>query len=339
MGTAKISVIVPIFNTERWLRRCVDSILAQTYRNFELLLIDDGSTDSSASICDSYVHNADYQCIAGGGNPIVKVFHKRNGGVSSARNLGLDNAGGEWVVFIDSDDHVTPDYLQRLLDVSAGTDFVVANMATEGEREWNEVLTEGEYENDSLRDIIAESCTLARFTAPWCKLYKRELIGDNRFPTELSTQEDAMFNFRYLTYIKNLRVINDKIYLYNRLEPDSLSKSLDNNHRQQKEYLEFAERHVNELSEKYDIPSHQLAVKVLSGYIHKEIAWTMEKKPSLSEIYRDLKLKSTYGIFRQFYQTERGTRQKIYARMLKSNMLRLLSLYIYIGSRTSQVYN
>lgn len=67
METTKISVIVPIFNTERWLRRCVDSILAQTYRNFELLLIDDGSTDSSASICNSYTHNADYQNIVRGG--------------------------------------------------------------------------------------------------------------------------------------------------------------------------------------------------------------------------------------------------------------------------------
>lgn len=147
-----------------------------------------------------------------------------------------------------------------------------------------------------------------------------------------------MFNYRYLTRVNSLKVINDKIYLYNRQEPDSLSKSLDNNHHQQNKYLEIVDRHARELSERFDIPSQQLAVKVLWGYIQKEIAWTMKKKPSYSEIYKDIKLKSTYGIFRQFYQADRGTRQKIYARLLRRNMLGLLGLYIYIGSRTGQVY-
>ena len=89
-----ISVIVPVYNTEKYLNRCVDSVLSQTYTDFELLLVDDGSTDSSGTICDSYALQDER----------VRVFHQVNGGVSSARKLGLDNAQGEWVTLIDSDD-------------------------------------------------------------------------------------------------------------------------------------------------------------------------------------------------------------------------------------------
>ena len=96
MTTPQISVIIPVYNAEKCLHRCIDSILLQTYIDFELLLIDDGSTDSSGIICDGYATQ----------DSRIRVFHKSNGGVSSARNLGLDNALGEWVCFIDSDDEI-----------------------------------------------------------------------------------------------------------------------------------------------------------------------------------------------------------------------------------------
>ena len=101
----KISVIVPVYNTEKFLQRCIDSVLAQTYQDFELLLIDDGSKDSSDTICDEYAAQ----------DTRVKVFHKENGGVSSARNVGLDNARGEWITFVDSDDYIEENYLQTFI--------------------------------------------------------------------------------------------------------------------------------------------------------------------------------------------------------------------------------
>ena len=101
MPTPKISVIIPVYTAEKSLCRCIDSILTQTYQDFELLLIDDGSTDSSGAICDEYAEQ----------DARIRVFHKENGGVSSARNVGLDNARGEWYAFVDSDDSVSPHYL------------------------------------------------------------------------------------------------------------------------------------------------------------------------------------------------------------------------------------
>ena len=100
-----ISVIVPVYNVEPYLRKCLDSILAQTYRNLEILVIDDGSTDGSGRICDEYA----------GRDERIKVFHTENHGLSCARNLGLDNANGEWIGFVDSDDWIEPDMYEVLL--------------------------------------------------------------------------------------------------------------------------------------------------------------------------------------------------------------------------------
>ena len=102
-----ISVIVPIYKVEKYLRRCVDSILNQSYTDFELLLIDDGSPDNCPQICDEYARRDDR----------VRVFHKPNGGLSDARNYGIDRMKGDYVSFIDSDDYVGPDYLKILMDL------------------------------------------------------------------------------------------------------------------------------------------------------------------------------------------------------------------------------
>ena len=103
-----ISVIVPVYNKEPYLHRCIDSILSQTFTDFELLLIDDGSTDRSGEICDAYA----------GKDKRVRVFHKENGGVSSARNKGIQKANGEWIIFLDADDYFLLDALRLLLDVA-----------------------------------------------------------------------------------------------------------------------------------------------------------------------------------------------------------------------------
>lgn len=114
MNNPKISVIVPVYNVEKYLRRCIDSILAQTFTDFELLLIDDGSKDNSGDICDGYAMKDER----------VRVFHKKNGGVSSARNLGLDNAKGEWVSFVDADDYLDNCYYNNFLSFHDISDIV-----------------------------------------------------------------------------------------------------------------------------------------------------------------------------------------------------------------------
>ena len=107
----KISVIVPVYNVKLYLHKCVDSILNQTYQNIEVLLIDDGSTDGSSDICDSYTEK----------DSRIKVVHKKNGGLSSARNTGLDMATGEYILFVDSDDYIDIEMIRRLYDALVKT--------------------------------------------------------------------------------------------------------------------------------------------------------------------------------------------------------------------------
>ena len=106
-GSLRISVIVPVYNTEKYLRRCIDSILNQTYEALEVILVDDGSTDGSGAVCDEYAEK----------DARVRAIHQKNGGISAARNAGIDAASGQYIAFIDSDDYVTGDMLAELLRI------------------------------------------------------------------------------------------------------------------------------------------------------------------------------------------------------------------------------
>lgn len=211
----KISVIVPVYNVEKYLPRCIDSILSQTFKDFELLLIDDGSPDNCGRICDEY---AQKDCR-------VRVFHKLNGGVSSARNLGLDNAQGEWIAFIDSDDYVDENYLAELLKVTEleGTDFVVILNAIKK-------YTENRYivlTDESLVDLFS-LYEFHRNGCPWGKLYKHNIIRNKnlRFNKNIHLGEDVIFAILYLLEIETVVVISSDKYFYERERPHSLTKTL-----------------------------------------------------------------------------------------------------------------
>ncbi len=200
----EISIIVPIYKAEKTLKRCVDSILEQTFDDFELLLIDDGSPDKSGEICDEYARS----------DSRVRVFHKENGGVSSARNLGLDNARGKWVMFVDSDDELSSKFSD--VDVSLFRDDMVAFppvvVKANGERErFSFVTSDCKYVCFDFAPLL---CTYIIRT-PWAKFYKRSAIGQLRFDTNLRFGEDFVFNMQFLKRAESFRYDNTKsFYLY-----------------------------------------------------------------------------------------------------------------------------
>lgn len=209
-----VSVITPVYNAEKCLERCIDSILKQSYSNFELLLIDDGSTDASGRICDQYAKT----------DSRIKVFHKRNGGVSSARNIGLRNVKGEWVTFIDSDDWVHPLYLEKLLGAEKnGVDLIISNCNVDVSEESSCKLIDGM--NYSLIFFEDVSC----YTVPWGKLYKANIIHDNNilFKEYMHLGEDAVFIYIYMIYSQLVCLLGDAGYNYN-IDPtnNSLSKRI-----------------------------------------------------------------------------------------------------------------
>ncbi len=210
----KISVIVPVYNTEKYLHRCIDSILAQTYTDFELLLIDDGSADSSGAICDEYAQK----------DSRVRVFHKANGGVSSARNLGLDNAQGEWITFVDADDWVEAKFLE-ILFVYEGFDFATCYYNAIGWKEWIASPPQDQlYYTHDIKNCISHN--ILSWNTPWCKMYKNEIVKKNncRFNVRINLGEDTLFVYQYLKYVSSIRISSEALYNYNSLPILSLSK-------------------------------------------------------------------------------------------------------------------
>lgn len=209
----KISVIVPVYNVEAYLERCVESILQQTYANFELILINDGSADSSGQICDYLA--SQYENI--------KVYHIENAGVSNARNMGIQLATGAWITFIDSDDFVTQDYLATLASAVEGENigFVIAPL----HHIKNGIVTDlpphsGKTELWSTEETMKELLMTTKTSFfPVAKLFKRDLLADEKFNTNYHLAEDALFLTELLLKTRCSSVFIDKpVYYYDHRE-------------------------------------------------------------------------------------------------------------------------
>ena len=216
----KISVIVPVYNVEKYLRRCVDSILAQTFTDFEVLLIDDGSKDSSGSICDEYAEK----------DSRVSVFHKENGGVSSARNLGLYNAKGTWICFVDSDDIISKYYLQMFEFAVNNNDVYIA--ASGYTNNMDDFPRENELTNlivVNTKDFLDRVLSFDGYGGDgylWNKIFNKDLIRSLKlsFDTDISLWEDLLFVIQYCKSEKKMALFSEKIYFYR----ENLSSAVHN---------------------------------------------------------------------------------------------------------------
>lgn len=205
-----ISVIVPVYKVEKYLHRCVDSILAQSYSDFELLLIDDGSPDNSGTICDEYAAK----------DSRVRVFHKENGGVSSARNLGLDNARGEWITFCDADDYVSPDWLSFYeVAITKNVDVAVQGMFhidENGKICPKALYGQIAYTKEDKQKIIVELINQCVFGYVGVKLFRKDIIIENKifFDEESAVWEDGQFIAKYLEFAKSYLCVDGIGYYY-----------------------------------------------------------------------------------------------------------------------------
>ena len=196
-----ISVIVPVYNTEKYLHRCIDSILAQTYTDFELLLINDGSKDNSGKICDEYATK----------DSRIKVFHKENGGVSSARNVGLDNAKGEWITFCDADDWVCNKWLEVFFQYSEGVDLVVQGFNNTDLQEKSLFSFKGNIQEGL--SLLLNRCVVG-YTVLKC--FRTSIITDKKisFNEDIVFREDEEFVLRYFCCINNICCVDKGEYNY-----------------------------------------------------------------------------------------------------------------------------
>lgn len=213
----KISVIIPVYNAEAYLKQCIQSIMQQTYQDFELIMVNDGSTDHSKDILEKLLPT----------NDKIKIINQSNQGVSGARNTGIIHATGKYIAFIDSDDFVATDYLESLMKaanngkidwVMSGTSFIQDN------HEINVVAMEEDIWNR--QELDSKFSYIDNMTAIHGKLYKKEIIDRNhlQFDISMSWAEDRDFNIEFIKHIRTVHNIPYVGYTYNMDTPNSLSK-------------------------------------------------------------------------------------------------------------------
>lgn len=204
----KVSIIVPVYNVEKYIKECVDSLISQTYKNIEIILIDDGSTDSSGSICDWYT----------GIDERIKVINKKNGGLSDARNAGIKAASGEYITCVDSDDTVDVRYIDRLVELIDDADIGIVGF---------ESFTD--FEKIEKSDLMFSSCMIFSETeicknilyskyknithSAWGKIIPKDYYDDVQFPKGMN-YEDYATTYKLLLKAKRVCVSSEPLYFY-----------------------------------------------------------------------------------------------------------------------------
>lgn len=198
----KVSIIVPVYKAEQYLHRCLDSILSQYFTDWECILVDDGSPDRSGAICDEYAQK----------DSRIQVIHKNNGGVSSARNIALQKITGKWLTFVDSDDCLYPNALQRWVEVAEKNNLDLIQC------HFNREYKEGQVEEE-----ITEVLTAAQYahsenylTCVWGSLFKSSIVKEHslRFDEKVRLGEDQIFLLNHMQYCKRIQRIGDVLYFY-----------------------------------------------------------------------------------------------------------------------------
>lgn len=236
----KVSIVVPVYNVEKYLNECVDSLLKQTYKNIEIILVDDGSTDSSGNICDEYLEKYP---------DIIKVVHKRNEGLGYARNSGLEIAGGHYVTFVDSDDYADEDLVEVLVSAAENkkADVVIGGfkrVTNRGEIVFREKYSPEIFEGDEVCNRLflrmlgssPERSDAIRMSV-WNALYSMRIIGENaiKFPSErVFISEDIVFDSYFYPKANRAVIISSEAYNYRvneqsltaKYKPDRFEKNL-----------------------------------------------------------------------------------------------------------------
>lgn len=254
-----VSIIVPIYNAQANLNRCIDSVLRQDYHNFECILVNDGSTDDSAAICDSYVAK----------DTRIRVIHKENSGVSDSRNTAIGQARGVYLQFLDSDDWITPDATGLLVRAAQEhqCDLVIADFyRVVGER----VSHKGDIQDEKLlsREEFAahmmEKPADFYYGVLWNKLYRRDLIEQYhlRMDTEISWCEDFMFNLEYIRRTKAIYALRVPVYYYVKTKGSLVSQgmSIPNTIKMKKNVFEYYNRFYKDVFEEEDYEKSRMQV-------------------------------------------------------------------------------
>lgn len=213
----KFSIIVPIFNGEQVIEKCIRSVINLNYDNWELILINDGSKDTTKHICEKYIKERK-----------IVLINKKNGGVSETRNVGIQKATGEYVIFLDADDYLLPETCSIFNRAMETCDLCIAGyIITQGENKKKRIFEdiENQYSKKACGDIFSKLYIGGFINSPWAKCYKRNKI-EKVFNTNISLGEDLLFNLEYIRNCENINIIDDVVYDYTIQDSGSLTTKI-----------------------------------------------------------------------------------------------------------------
>lgn len=299
MNSPLVSIIVPVYNSENWLIFCLNSILNQSYQNIEVIVVDDGSKDNSAYICDSF----------GKKDSRIKVIHKKNAGVSSARNCGIDCAKGEYIQFVDSDDIIHPQMTEKLVEIieEKNAEIAMCDFLIIQENEMDKYIFTGIGKVNSgemsRKEALKNIITNVGFRGfPVNKLFRKNILNSKkeiRFDPQISICEDLLFCCEYLSNIDNIVYINEKLYGYVEHSGSALKKidekfltSID------------AKRKIAEIYEEHCLPEGRSYYIYLIAYLFTFINSKVIKERK-KQLKTELKEKKEWFIPKVHTQKER----------------------------------
>lgn len=276
----KVSIIVPVYNAAPYLRECIDSLVGQTWRDIEVILINDGSTDESGAICESYLHD-----------PRVIYHYQENAGLSNARNTGLDLATGDYICFVDSDDWLELDAIEKLQNEDA--DIVIYNF-TQGNKQHSEPLMDGVYPRESLYpkmiSYVDEMGNVSYiFHNVWMRLFRRKLLEDHhiRFNPQYQNGEDLLFTFAATMKADTISVRCSEYLYHYRPTPNSLTTAYIRN------YWTLRKKIIEEINGMIhsDVLKEQMPLRIFSWIvtgIENELRYKQGRKDNVRKIVTDL---------------------------------------------------
>lgn len=291
-----ISIIIPVYNTSKHIERCLKSIIEQTYKTLEIIVVDDGSTDNSIDIIKGILKFDDR----------VKIIQKKNSGVSDSRNLGIDNAQGEWICFVDSDDYIEKDYIEQLYNyvIKSEADIVYSGIRViNGSDVTLKTNNCGAkiLENDDIKNLMCsliDNCTLEDSNIdlqvlgyPFAKLLKKSLVRDIRFEKEISIREDALFNIDILYNAHKILLIEYAGYNYIIHTNSAMEKFHSNYDKEVFVYLEKCRIRC----ERYNLGNKSYNIAVLYAYMMWIKLFLMHKKSHIDKRERTKLLKKSFS--------------------------------------------
>lgn len=269
-----ISIIIPVYNAEAYLPQCIDSVLNQSYQNYELILVDDGSTDKSPAICDEYAQK----------NDCVRVIHQTNKGVGDARNNGIKLSKGEWITFIDSDDWVDPDYLANFNIDGNDADLICQGLKFFDNRSGNYFehikVNDCTLDGASFKKNVAEN-KLLNWGYPVSKAIRRSILEKGiLFNTSISLHEDHIFVFAVLNEANIIRLVSSTSYNYRYFHSNNTLSSRSHSWESHNTAAECMIKELNELRDRFLEPE--------SAY-EKRI-YTFAYKPKINAVFELFRL-------------------------------------------------